>query len=143
MNLVSQFNKLALEVLKPLDNPYISTVVKVFLILYASMIAPELPENLSSLLKNKIVRIVLIFLIAFIAVKDVQIALLSSIGLIVSIMALQKGNVIGDLVSDVAEVVEDTAGAIVGGASDALSGSESSEAPMMEMPEVEPMDSSM
>lgn len=113
----SQFNKLAMEVLKPLDNQYISTALKVFLILYASLIAPKLPENISKLLSSKLVRFVLIFLIAFISVKDPQIALLSSIGLIVSIMAFEKDNLVGSLVGGAVDVVED----VVEGAVDAVS----------------------
>jgi hypothetical protein len=63
---------------KGLTNPYIMTVLKVFLILYASEIAPKLPDVISKLFANTWVKIVSLFLITYIASRDIQLAIILS-----------------------------------------------------------------
>ncbi len=62
-----------------LGNPYIMGTLKVLLVLYASRIAPDLPEYLSSWFSNTFVKIGLIFLMIYIAERDFQLAILIAI----------------------------------------------------------------
>ncbi len=62
------FAKSVTQLLKPLDNKVFGTTVRVALILYASLIAPELPESVARQLNNTAVRAVLIFVIAYLAI---------------------------------------------------------------------------
>jgi hypothetical protein len=63
---------------KGLANPYIMTILKVVLILYASEIAPTLPKVVSNLFANTWIKIVSLFLITYIASRDIQLAIILS-----------------------------------------------------------------
>lgn len=93
MNLLALVNRL----LKPLDNKVLGTTVRVALILYASLIAPELPDVVARQLDNLAVRSVLIFLIAYLAVKDPVTAALATLALMVTVMSLHRRDVQGVL----------------------------------------------
>ena len=47
-----------------LDNKYVSASVSLFLVLYAGMAAPELPEGVARLFEHKLFRIFIFFLIS-------------------------------------------------------------------------------
>ena len=97
MNVVKQVERIATKVLKPLDNKVMGTTVRVALILYASLIAPELPEVIARQLDNIAVRSVLIFLIAYLAIKDPITAALATLALMVTVMSLHRRDVQGVL----------------------------------------------
>lgn len=63
----------------PLSNPYIMAVLKVTLILYAAQIAPSPPVYIKDLFKNVYVKLLAIFLISYLAEKDIQLAILISV----------------------------------------------------------------
>lgn len=63
----------------PLSNPYIMAVLKVTLILYAAQIAPSPPDYIKDLFKNVYVKLLAIFLISYLAEKDIQLAILISV----------------------------------------------------------------
>ncbi len=73
-----------------LDNPYAKNILKVFLVLYAGLAAPRLPAFLAGLFNNALFRIVVLFLIAYLGLKDTSIALLSAIAFTLSIIFLKK-----------------------------------------------------
>jgi hypothetical protein len=81
------------KALKPLDNELFGTTVRVALILYASLIAPELPDAVARQLDNMAVRSVLIFLIAYLAIKDPVTAALATLALMVTVMSLHRRDV--------------------------------------------------
>ncbi len=62
-----------------LKNPYLMAFVKVFLVLYASQIAPTLPTNVLWLFDNSIVKIVFLTLMVYIAENDLQLALIMAV----------------------------------------------------------------
>jgi hypothetical protein len=62
-----------------LGNPYLMAVVKITLVLYAAQLAPRAPEYLQSLFQNTFVKMLAVFLIAYIAEKDLQLAILMAI----------------------------------------------------------------
>lgn len=85
------------NVIKPIDtilnrtfkNVYITTSIKVFLILYAALAAPRLSPNILGLFDNTLFRITLSFIIVFMATKDVSIALLIAVAFV---LTLQTAN---------------------------------------------------
>ena len=76
--------------LKILENKYIAAGLKLFLILYASMIAPSLPPAIEMLLMNPAVKALAIFLIVFLSNKDIELSLLIAIGLILSLQSIKQ-----------------------------------------------------
>lgn len=113
--------KMVTSFLKPLDNKVVGTTVRVALILYASLIAPELPEVVARQFDNLAVRSVLIFLIAYLAIKDPVTAAYATLALMVTIMSLNRRevqDVIGgavDLAEDAVEGAVDIVGDVVEG----------------------------
>lgn len=103
------------KALKPLDNKLIGTTVRVALILYASLIAPELPDVVARQLDNLAVRSVLIFLIAYLAVKDPVTAALATLALMVTVMSLHRRDVQSVLgqVGSLADPVVNVAGGAI------------------------------
>lgn len=83
MNIIKEFESVFD---RGLSNPYINTSLKVFLTLYAALVAPKLPPVIAKLMDNILVKISFAFLIVFMATKDTGIALLIAI---IFIMTLQ------------------------------------------------------
>jgi hypothetical protein len=79
--------------LKVLDNQYVSTAITLALILYAGVAAPKLPESMAKLLDNSIVKLLLFILIAFIAKKNITIAIVAAIGVMVTLQTLTRHRV--------------------------------------------------
>jgi mannitol-specific phosphotransferase system IIBC component len=65
-----------------LENPYISTSLAVFLVLYGGLAAPTLHPSIANLFNNPFFRLVVIFLIAYTSTKNHSIALISTIVLV-------------------------------------------------------------
>ena len=78
--------------LSVLDNPYVSTFVKVFLVVYAGVWAPRLPPTLAGLFQNNMFRMLIFFLVVFVATKDARVALLIAVGFLMSMQALSLVN---------------------------------------------------
>jgi len=70
-----------------LQNPYVMAVLKITLILYASQIAPKLPNMALATLQNTFVKIAGIALIAYIANVDFQLAIILAIVFVIGINA--------------------------------------------------------
>lgn len=71
-----------------LANPYIMAVVKIFLVLYASQIAPKAPDALQTFFSNVYAKIFLIFVIIYLSEKDFQLAILIAVVMVLSMNAL-------------------------------------------------------
>ena len=50
--LMKRMMKMAMKPLDLLDNKIVSAAVKIFLVLYAGAVAPQLPRSLAKLMKN-------------------------------------------------------------------------------------------
>lgn len=83
--------------LKMLDNPIVSNGIKLFLVLYAAMIAPKLPEFMIKLLKNPLVKISILFAVIYTGIKDPVMSLLIAIGFTISMLTLNKLETVGNL----------------------------------------------
>ena len=75
---------------RALDNVYINTALKVFLVLYAALAAPKFPPKLVFLMDNTIVRICVAFLIVFMALRDPAMALMIAIAFIVTLQTANR-----------------------------------------------------
>ena len=73
-----------------LGNQYINVTLKIFLGLYAAMVAPKLPPSIANLMDNTLVRIVISFIIVFMATKDQSLALLVSLAFIITLQTANK-----------------------------------------------------
>jgi len=67
------------DLLAQLENKYIGTMVSLFLVLYGGLARPALPNFIRQLLANDIFRMLYVFLLAYIAEKNVQVALVCAV----------------------------------------------------------------
>uniref|UniRef100_A0A6C0B3J8 Uncharacterized protein n=1 Tax=viral metagenome TaxID=1070528 RepID=A0A6C0B3J8_9ZZZZ len=73
-----------------LDNVYLNTALKVFLVLYAALAAPQFPPKLAFLMDNIFVRIGVSFLIVFMALRDPGMALIIAVAFVISLQTANK-----------------------------------------------------
>ena len=73
---------------KVYSNPVSSSVLSLFLVLYAGLAAPKLPKPLAELFGNEIFRLVILVLIAYMSSRDASISIIAAISLIISLQTL-------------------------------------------------------
>lgn len=73
-----------------LDNVYLNTALKVFLVLYAALAAPQFPPKLAFLMDNVFVRIGISFLIVFMALRDPGLALIIAVAFVITLQTANK-----------------------------------------------------
>lgn len=81
-----------------LNNVYVSGFLKIFIILYAVLAAPQLPPSISKYFHHPMVQIIIFALIAYTATKDIGISLLIAIAFFVSFHSYTK-NLLSRLMS--------------------------------------------
>ena len=119
MDIVNSVQKLAMRSLKVLDNKYVAGTVRVFLILYAGLIAPKLPTGLAKLFQNAAFKVLVLFLIVYVGMKDATVALLVAVGFTVSMVTLNKLETVsslGGLLDSVVDSPQKMANELVDGA---------------------------
>ncbi len=84
------FDNTVRDYLNFLDNEYISAGLSLFLVLYAGLAAPKLPEYIASVFDNMFVKLVMFFLIVYISRRNATVAVIASIAVLVSIMTLNR-----------------------------------------------------
>ena len=89
MDISEEFNKQVNGVFTVIDsNRVLSTVLGLFIALYASLAAPILPRALTKFFKSTWFRLVFMFIIAYIATKDPSVAIISAVALLVTLQTL-------------------------------------------------------
>ena len=78
-----------MNVVKFIERPAVASVLKIVIILYASLIAPDLPASLSWMFDNIIARVFFIFLIALTANKDPGLSIVIALAFVMSINFLK------------------------------------------------------
>ncbi len=68
-----------------LNNKFISLSLKIFLVLYTSVMVPKLPKKILEFLNNNVSRIVIAAIIVILATKDVTLGILSAVAFIMTI----------------------------------------------------------
>lgn len=87
---MSNVNEQIKKSLSFLDNPYVSGTLTLIIILYASLAAPKLPHNIAKIFNHNLFKLLFCFLIVYFSVKDVSIAIILSIALIVSLQTFNR-----------------------------------------------------
>ena len=98
--------KMLMRPLQLLENKYVAGALKMFLILYASMIAPKLPMFMEDALRNIVVKLLILFLIIYTNSKDPILSLLIAIGFVLSMHALRQAETV-ETVSQLLNVAVD------------------------------------
>lgn len=70
------------------SNPYVTAIIAVFTIAYAAIVAPKLPGPIAKLMDYTVVRIIILFLIAYMANSNPTAALMIAIAFLVSMNTL-------------------------------------------------------
>ena len=84
-NLTSMFTT-NLEIVN--NNKILSSVIGLFLILYAALAAPKLPKSITRWFDNMWFKLGFMFLIAYTATKDPSVAIISAVALLVTLQTL-------------------------------------------------------
>jgi hypothetical protein len=89
----SSIKKVDVEFQNVLNNEYVLWGLRIILVLYAAMVAPNLNREVSSIFDNVIVRLVVACVIVFLSFHDTTLAILLAIAFVVSIQTLNKHKV--------------------------------------------------
>lgn len=80
MDQVNALSKTAESFVRPvLQNPYVMAGSKILLVLYAAQLAPRLPDHVTAVFKNSFVKMAALFVIAYLAQLDFQLAILLAV----------------------------------------------------------------
>ena len=89
MDVINQVNGTLNQGLDVVNNNRIaSTILGLFLVLYASLAAPNLPSSVTVIFKNNWFRLAFMFLIAYTATKDTSLAIITAVALLVTLLTL-------------------------------------------------------
>lgn len=72
------------------SNPYATAIIAIFTIAYAAIVAPKLPRPIAKLMDYTVVRIIILFLIAYMANSNPTAALMIAIAFLVSMNTLTQ-----------------------------------------------------
>lgn len=73
-----------------LANPYVTASASLFLVLYASMARPQLPNFVISLFDNAVFRIAVLSLVVFMSGQNIQLSILIAVAFTVSMNLLNE-----------------------------------------------------
>ena len=71
-------------------NPYLTAILVILLIAYASTVAPRLPKNVLRMFDNSFAQFFVFFLIAYISQKNVTVAIVATICVFVTLSLLHR-----------------------------------------------------
>ena len=75
------------------DNKYIKSILYIILILYASVIAHKLPDYIITYLENSIVKILIVFIIGLLAIKDQIAAIIATICVAITYLFISENKI--------------------------------------------------
>ena len=75
------------------DNKYIKSILYIILIVYASVIAHKLPEYIITYLENSIVKILIVIIIGFLAIKDQVAAIIATICVAITYLFISENKI--------------------------------------------------
>ena len=89
MDVIKQVNGTVNDGLQVINgNRIASVVLGLFLALYASLAAPNLPSSVTKIFKNPLFKLGIMFLIAYMATKDTSVAIITAVALLVTLQTL-------------------------------------------------------
>ena len=80
-----------------LNNEYVSTALIVFLVAYASMAAPRLPQSVANLFEKTWFRFLVFFAIAYLAKQNATVAVVAALAVLVTLQTVNRYAVNRDL----------------------------------------------
>ena len=93
-------------VLAHLENPYVATFLSLFLAMYGGLAAPQLPASIAAVFNNDVGRLVVLFLIVFMSVRNPTLAVLTAVGFTLSLQVLNQHKLFGNIVDEVVDEEE-------------------------------------
>jgi hypothetical protein len=76
-----------------LANPYVASGLSLFLALYAGLARPQLPDFIARAFENPVFRVAVLFLIAYMGNKNVQVSLMVAVAFVVTMNLLNEQRV--------------------------------------------------
>ncbi len=124
MDAVDQLSDQINNVFKPIFTDKISgSIISLIIVLYAGLAAPKLPKSIANLFKSRIFKIIILSFIAYTSSKNVSIAIISTVALVISMQTLSKHEETNGLVTQIEKEidgVEDVATDVVTDTEDAV-----------------------
>lgn len=99
-SIANNFDKTIDGYLDPIKNEYITAGVSLFLILYAAVIAPKLPPHVIKWFDNWVVQVALFFAIVYISNKNVTVALIAAVAVLITLMVVNNQIIIRDVMEE-------------------------------------------
>ena len=81
------------------NNKYFFSTLSLFLVMYGGLAAPKLPINIAMWFEKPIIRILIFFLIAYLSTKNQSLALITAVGMVITLQTLSKHKINGELVN--------------------------------------------
>jgi hypothetical protein len=103
---MNRVNSVLNEALSVLDNNVVSSVLGLFLVLYAGLAAPKLPRSVANLFDNTVFRVLVLFLVAYMSSKNKSVALIAAVGIVVSFQTLNRHKINDKIVNIMENEVE-------------------------------------
>ena len=104
MNKLSEFSDSFDRYVSPkisfLNNEYVNAFLMIVLIAYASLAAPRLPENIVRLFDSPLTKLIVFFLIVYLAKHNAGVAIVAAIAVLVTLITLNKYNVKREMMSN-------------------------------------------
>lgn len=91
-----------------LNNEYVSTALIIFFVVYASLAAPKLPNNVAKLFNTTWFRFFVFFAIAYIARQNASVAVIAALAVIVTLQTANKLSMNNDMKKMVKENEEES-----------------------------------
>lgn len=120
-----QLSKALMAPLKLLENPIANGIIKIFLVVYAAAIVPELPNYMKKLFKNPAMKVLFLTLMTYVGLKDPVMSLLIGIGFTLTMLSLNKLETISDvhdILDAVIDVPQEVLNELIDGAQDLVTG---------------------
>ena len=107
MDIINQVNGTLNKGFNVVNNNQIASIVLgLFLALYAALAAPNLPSSVTEVFKNSLFRLAVMFLIVYMATKDVAIAIITAIAFLVTLQTLVSQETANSVVAAVEQKVQ-------------------------------------
>jgi hypothetical protein len=90
-------------ILVHLENPYVATFISLFLAMYGGLAAPQLPSNIAAIFNSDVARLIILFLIVFMSVRNPTLSLLTVVGFTLSLQTLNQHKLFGNIVDEEVE----------------------------------------
>lgn len=82
--------KLNLNLGNVMSNPYVTSSASLFLVLYAGMARPQLPEFIANLFDNAVFRLAILTLVVFMSGQNLQLSIIVAVAFMVSMNLLNE-----------------------------------------------------